>query len=81
MEARFRDVLRSPIAQRLAHNGAGDYYGSTRDADTRYNLGFRHCVHLLTQRDPTQVDFEKYGDRRADTGSLGKPTTRQSSFF
>jgi site-specific DNA-cytosine methylase len=66
---RFRDVLRSPIAQRVAkdHQG-GDYYTTDRDADTRYNIGYRNCCHLLTTMDRNRKsvhDCQKVGANMA----------------
>ena len=64
---RFRDVLRSPIAQRLAEQqDGGDFYGAYKgwDSNTRYFLGFRNCVHMLPARDqerPSVVDSAEKG--------------------
>ena len=49
---RFRDVLRSPIAQRLAEQQDGkDFYTTGRDSNTRYFLGYRNCQHMLGKVD------------------------------
>ena len=69
-------MLRSPIAQRLAHNGAGDYYGSTRDADTRYNLGFRNCVHLLTTMDRERRSVQDCQKSGANMDVFARPLTK-----
>lgn len=64
---RFRDVLRSPIAQQLALDNLGkNYYGQNKDADTRYNLGYRSCFHhmvLQDRGDPNHKDPKKRSPR------------------
>ena len=74
---RFRDVLRSPIAQRLAKdNMGGDYYTTDRDADTRYNVGYRNCVHLLTKRDRERKSVQDCQRVGANMAIDARPLTR-----
>ena len=69
---RFRDVLRSPIAQRLALDNLGkNYYGQNKDADTRYNLGYRSCFHHMVEQDrgdPSNKDPKKREPRATVAG-------------
>jgi hypothetical protein len=74
---RFRNVLRSPIAQRLAPDQwKRDYYYANRDADTRYNIGFRNCVHLLTLRDRERKSVRDASKIGANMAVDARPLTR-----
>ena len=74
---RFRDVLRSPIAQRLAKDEqGGDYYTTNRDADTRYNVGYRNCVHMLTQMDRNRNSVQDCTKKGANMAMDARPLTR-----
>ena len=74
---RFRNVLKSPISQRLARNAQrGDYYTGARDADTRYNVGFRNCVHLLTKRDRERDSVHTCQKKGMNAEPLTRPLTR-----
>ena len=74
---RFRDVLRSPIAQRLAKDQeGGDYYSTNKDADTRYNIGYRNCVHLLTNMDRQRKSVQDCQKAGANMDVFARPLTR-----
>ena len=76
---RFRDVLRSPIAQRLAEQQEGrDFYTTNRDANTRYFLGFRNCIHLLPKRDHTRDSVVSAAKVGANMQLDARPLTKWS---
>lgn len=74
---RFRDVLRSPIAQRVVKDQmGGDYYTTDRDADTRYNVGYRNCVHLLTTTDRERKSVQDCQEKGANMAIDARPLTQ-----
>ena len=97
---RFRDVLRSPIAQRLAaeqlaggvretrlftapsvdrlaaEQWGGDLYTTNRNANTRYFLGFRNCIHMLPERDHTNKSVNDAAELGANMDINARPLTR-----
>ena len=76
---RFRDVLRSPIAQRLAEEQHGrDFYTTNRDANTRYFLGFRNCIHLLPRRDHVRESVINAAEVGANMELEARPLTKWS---
>ena len=49
---------------------------TTKDADTRYNLGFRNCVHLLTQNDRKRQSVRNAAEKGANMDVGARPLTK-----
>ena len=75
--SRLEPRAQTPGPSILPQEG-GDFYTHNRDANTRYFLGFRNCMHMLPSRDQTRDSVIDAAEKGANMEIDARPLTRWS---